>query len=73
MNGACNSTFYFGPTPCSPGEGSKGQISLNFNFESVGICDGMPSTLRSSLSLLIQDKEYIVHSWLELLPMFCGI
>ena len=31
MNGACNST-YFGPTPCGPGEGSKGQISLNFIY-----------------------------------------
>ena len=27
--------------------GSKGKISLNF-FESVGICDGVPSTVHSS-------------------------
>ena len=31
MSGACNGTFYFGPTPCGSEEGSKGQISLNFN------------------------------------------
>ena len=29
MNGACNGTFNFGPAPWGPGEGSKGQISLN--------------------------------------------
>ena len=28
MNGACNGTF-FGPAPLGPGEGPKGQISLN--------------------------------------------
>ena len=28
MNGACNGTF-FGPAPWGPGEGPKGQISLN--------------------------------------------
>ena len=27
MNGACNSTIYFGPAPSGPGEGSNGQIS----------------------------------------------
>ena len=36
MNGAspCNSTL-FCPTPWGPGEGSKGQISLNFNYKSI--------------------------------------
>ena len=29
MNGVCNCTIYFGPTPWGPGEGPKGQISLN--------------------------------------------
>ena len=29
MNGACNGIFFFGPTLCGPGEGPKGQISLN--------------------------------------------
>ena len=29
MNGACNGTFFFGPAPWGPGEGPKGQISLN--------------------------------------------
>ena len=32
MNGACNSIFFFGPAPWGPGEGSKGQISFNFNY-----------------------------------------
>ena len=29
MNGACNGTFFFGPAPWGPGEGPKGQISIN--------------------------------------------
>ena len=29
MNGVCNDTFFFGPAPWGPGEGPKGQISLN--------------------------------------------
>ena len=29
MNGVCNGTFLFGPAPLGPGEGPKGQISLN--------------------------------------------
>ena len=29
MNGACNGTFFFGPALWGPGEGPKGQISLN--------------------------------------------
>ena len=29
MNGACNGTFFGGPAPRGPGEGPKGQISLN--------------------------------------------
>ena len=33
MNGACNGTFFFCPTPWSPGEGPKGQISLNFSYK----------------------------------------
>ena len=33
MNGACNGTF-FGPASWGPGEGQKGQISLNiFKFQ----------------------------------------
>ena len=32
MNGACNSN-YFGPIPLDPWEGSKGQISFNFNYK----------------------------------------
>ena len=29
MNRVCNGTFFFGPAPWGPGEGPKGQISLN--------------------------------------------
>ena len=29
MNGACKGTFYLAPPPWGPGEGPKGQISLN--------------------------------------------
>ena len=32
MNGACNSQK-IGPASWGPGEGSKGQISFNFNFK----------------------------------------
>ena len=45
-SGACKSMFIFGPALRGPGEGSKGQI-----LTSVGICDGVPSTARSSLKL----------------------
>ena len=33
MNGVCNIKLCFGPTPWGPGEGSKGQISFNFNYK----------------------------------------
>ena len=33
MNGACNGNFLLGPAPWDPGEGSKGQISFNFNYK----------------------------------------
>ena len=29
MDGVCKGTFFFGPAPWGPGEGPKGQISLN--------------------------------------------
>ena len=32
MNGACNSIFLLGPAPWGPGEGSKCQISFNFQL-----------------------------------------
>ena len=43
MNEACNS-FFFGPTPCRPEEGSKGQISFNFNYK-VNFKDFLYQTL----------------------------
>ena len=33
MIGACNVKLFFGPAPWGPGEGSKGQISFNFNYK----------------------------------------
>ena len=33
MNGARNVNFFFGPAPWGPGEGSKNQISFNFNYK----------------------------------------
>ena len=33
MNGVCNGNFFFGPAPWGPGEGPKGQISLNNKFQ----------------------------------------
>ena len=33
MNGACNVKLFFVPAPWGPGEGSKGQISFNFNYK----------------------------------------
>ena len=33
MNGACKGKFFVGPAPWGPGEGSKRQISFNFNFK----------------------------------------
>ena len=41
-SGACSCTFIFGPAPRGPGEVSKGQL-----LTSLGICDGVPSTVRS--------------------------
>ena len=35
MNGACNVKLIFGLAPWGPGEGSKGQISLNFNYKVI--------------------------------------
>ena len=33
INGTCNSTIFLVPTPWGPGEGPKGQISLNLNHK----------------------------------------
>ena len=42
MNEACNSKFIFGSAHCGPGEGSKGQISFNFNYK-VDFKDFIPN------------------------------
>ena len=33
MNGASNGNFIFGPAPLGTGEGTRGQISINFNYK----------------------------------------
>ena len=33
MNGICNGTIFWVPAPWGPGEGPKGQISLNLNYK----------------------------------------
>ena len=33
MNRACNVKLFLGPAPWGPGEGSKGQISFDFNYK----------------------------------------
>ena len=33
MNGICNGTIFCVPAPMGPGEGPKGQISLNLNYK----------------------------------------
>ena len=68
MNRACNSTF-FGPTPWGPGEGSKGQISLSFNykvnFESVGF-----AIMHHRLQDLVLFLETIMHVFSDNLFLF---
>ena len=44
MNEACNSKKIFGPAPWGPGEGSKGQISFDFNYK-VNFKDFLYQTL----------------------------
>ena len=33
MNGTCTCAFFLVPAPWGPGEGPKGQISLNLNYK----------------------------------------
>ena len=59
MNGACNSTF-FGPAPLGPGEGPKGQISLNFNYK-VNFKDFFNQTL--CVSSHMKDIKHIIQDF----------
>ena len=43
MNGTCNSTIFLVPTPWGPGEGPKGQISLNL-YHKVNFKDFLNQT-----------------------------
>ena len=54
MIGACNGNF-FGPAPWGPGEGSKGQISFNFDYK-VNFKDFLYQTV--CLFSQIIDKTY---------------
>ena len=42
MNGVRNVKKNFGPAPWGPGEGSKGQISFNFNYK-INLMDFIPN------------------------------
>ena len=42
MNGACNVKLFLTPLPLGPQEGSKGQISFNFNYK-VNFKDFLPN------------------------------
>ena len=42
--GRATSNFFFGPAPWGPGEGSKGQLSFNFNYK-VNFKDFLYQTL----------------------------
>ena len=44
MNGVCEGKFFFCPAPWGPWEGSKGQISFNFNYK-VNFKDFLYQTL----------------------------
>ena len=50
------------------GVGSKGQISLSF-FKSVGICDGTPSTARSSYLHTFFLKKSTCNGDIEIIPV----
>ena len=47
INSTCNSTFFWVPTPWGPGEGPKGQISLNLNHK-VNFKDFLTKLCKSS-------------------------
>ena len=51
MDGARN-VIFFGPAPWDPGEGSKGQISLNFNYK-----DNFKDFLFQTLCVFSQMKD----------------
>ena len=55
MNWACNGNFDC-PTPWDPGEGSKGQISLYFNYK-VNVKEFVYQSLRVFLQL--KDTKHI--------------
>ena len=68
MNGACNGNFFFVPTTLGPGEGSKGEISFNFNYK-VNFKDFLYQTLRVFSQM--KDTKYIrrdFHSVTWIMP-----
>ena len=56
MNGACNVKKFLGLAPWGPGEGSKGQISFNFNYK-VNFKDFLYQTL--CLFSQMKDTKHI--------------
>ena len=65
MNGACSVKLLFGPAPWGPGEGSKGQISFNFNYK-VNFKD-----LNQTLCVFSQMKDNISDRIFILSPGSC--
>ena len=55
MNGICNGTIFWVPAPWGPGEGPKGQISLNLNYK-VNFKDFKPNFV-----YLLTYERYITY------------
>ena len=55
MNGVCNDTFFFVPAPWGPGEGPKGQISLN--IIKVQLLSQFQRFLNQTLCVFSQMKD----------------
>ena len=55
MNGICNGTIFWVPTPWGPGEGPKGQISLKLNYKSISMI------FKPNFVYLLSNERYITY------------
>ena len=55
MNGILNGTIFLGPPPWGPGEGPKGQISLNLNYKVIS------KIFKPNFSYLLTYERYITY------------
>ena len=70
MDKACNSILFW-PRPLGPGEGSKGQISLSFNYKKIK--DFIYQTLCVFSQIKeIKHTEWDCHSVAWVLPLGAG-